>query len=60
MYIYCGHKYTVSISVWLLTTPMTHVPAIQYMTHRQAEQDFPNVRQVSLHTSNKINLPVLC
>jgi hypothetical protein len=29
------------------------------MTHHQALQDFPNIRQVLPHKNNKINLPIL-
>jgi hypothetical protein len=32
---------------------------MQYMTHREALQYFPDTIQVSLHKNNKINLPLL-
>jgi hypothetical protein len=49
-----------TLSIFIVpATPIAHMPAVHCMTHHQAEQDFPNMNQVSLHTSNKIYLPVL-
>jgi hypothetical protein len=38
-----------------------HLPAPgrNRMTHCEALEDFPNIRQISLHKNNKINFPVL-
>lgn len=50
---------TVRLGVYYRTAATTPPMDRSCMTHCQALQDFPDMRQVLFHKVNKINLPTL-